>query len=108
MSWTIPFGWQAKPASRASITTKIFNPRFMLNDIRPLCPRFTDVKQNPLLMNGEYLSIGPHDLKSIIVGCRAKDDAIQAIKGLVQEHAQHVAVRYARRALDKYDLVIED
>jgi hypothetical protein len=71
-------------------------------------PRFTDVKQHPLLMNGNYLSIGPHDLKSIIVGCQAKDEAIQTIRGLVEEHAQHVAVRYARRAPDKYGLVIED
>jgi hypothetical protein len=71
-------------------------------------PRFTDVKQHPLLMNGNYLSIGPHDLKSIIVGYQAKDEAIQTIRGLVEEHAQHVAVRYARRAPDKYGLVIED
>ncbi len=75
-------------------------------EFRLICPRFTNVT-TPFLMNGDYLSIGPRDLKSIIVGCQAKDETIKAITGLVQEHAPHVALRYARRAPDRYDLVIE-
>ena len=75
-------------------------------EFRLICPRFTNVA-TPLLMDGDYLSIGPRDLKSIIVGCQAKDETIKVIKGLVEEHAPHVAVRYARRAPDRYDLVIE-
>ena len=77
-------------------------------EFRLICPRFTDVKQHPLIMNGNYLSIGPRDLKSIIVGCQANNESIQTIRGLVERYAQHVAVRYARRAPNKYRLLIDD
>jgi len=79
-------------------------------EFRLICPRFTDIKQNPLIMNGDHLSIDPRDLKSIIVGCQAKNESIQAIRGLVEKyaHGHHMAVRYARRAPNKYRLVIED
>ena len=77
-------------------------------EFRLICPRLTDVKQHPLLMSGDHLSIGSRDLKSIIVGCQASKESIQAIKGRVEEYAHHVAVRYAKRAPNKYRLVIED
>ena len=77
-------------------------------EYRLICPRFTDVKQHPLIMSGNYLSIGPRDLKSIIVGCQASHKSIQTIRGLADECARHVAVRYARRAPNKYGLLIED
>jgi len=66
------------------------------------------VEQHPLIMDGDYLSIGPSDLKSIIVGCQASNESIQTIRDLVERHAQNVAIRYARRAPNKYRLVIED
>jgi Protein of unknown function (DUF2971) len=77
-------------------------------EFRLICPRFTDVKDNPLIMDGNYLSLGPNDLKSIIVGCQANDETIKAVKTLVKEHAPGVAVRQAKRAPNKYRLVIED
>ena len=79
-------------------------------EFRLICPRFTDVKQHPLIMNGNYLSIGLGDLKLIIVGCQASNESIQVIRSMVNKyaHRQHVAVRYARRAPNKYRLVIED
>ena len=77
-------------------------------EFRLICPRFTDVEQHPLIMDGDYLSIGPRDLKSIIVGCQASHESVQTIRDLVKRYAQNVAVRYARRAANKYRLVIED
>jgi hypothetical protein len=76
-------------------------------EFRLICPRFSKV-QHAFQMDGNYLSIDPKDLKSIIVGCQAKDETIKAVRGLVEEHAPHVALRYARRAPDRYDLVIEE
>jgi Protein of unknown function (DUF2971) len=76
-------------------------------EFRLICPRFTDVKEHPLMMDGNYLSIGANDLKSIIVGCQADDETITAIKTLVGEHAPTVQVRQARRAPNKYRLVID-
>jgi len=76
-------------------------------EFRLICPRFTDVKELPTILDGNHLSIARDDLKSIIVGCQASDDTVGAIKALVEEHAPGVAVRQARRALNKYRLVIE-
>ncbi len=76
-------------------------------EFRLICPRFTDVRQHPLIMDGDYLSIGANDLKSIIVGCQADEGTKEAIKTLVEEHAPSVAVRHAKRAPNKYRLVIE-
>lgn len=76
-------------------------------EFRLICPRFTDVKDSPLLMDGNYLSVDANDLKSIIVGCQAEDEAVKCIRALVKEHAPGVAVRQARRAPNKYRLVIE-
>jgi hypothetical protein len=58
-------------------------------------------------MQGSYLSISPNDLKSIIVGCQANDATIASIKTLVAKHAPGVVVRQAKRAPNKYRLVIE-
>lgn len=77
-------------------------------EYRLICPRFTDVKESPLITDGNYLSIGPEDLKSIIVGCQAEDETIKTVTALVKEHAPNVAVRRARRASNKYRLIIED
>jgi hypothetical protein len=40
------------------------------NELRLICPRFTDVKFHPLLMDGNYLPFNPTDLKSAILGAR--------------------------------------
>jgi hypothetical protein len=76
-------------------------------EFRLICPRYTDVKDLPIIMDGNYLPIAPNDLKSIIVGCQASDETIEAVKMLVREHALGVAVRRAKRAPNKYRLVIE-
>ncbi len=76
-------------------------------EFRLICARFTNVKGSPLLMDGDYLSIGSGDLKSIIIGCQADDGTTNTIKALVRELAPQVAVRYASRAPNKYRLVIE-
>jgi hypothetical protein len=52
-------------------------------EFRLICPRFTDVKQHPLIMDGNYLLIGPRDLKSIIVGCQANNESVPTIRDLV-------------------------
>ena len=76
-------------------------------EYRLLCPRLTDVPNSVLLMDGNYLSIEPNDLKSIIVGCQTDEESIQMIRRLRKEHAPHVDVRFAVRAPNKYRLVIE-
>jgi hypothetical protein len=76
-------------------------------EYRLICPRFTEVKQHPHIMDGDYLSIGANDLKSIIVGCQADAHTIAAVQALVGEHAPSVQVRQARRAPNKYRLVID-
>jgi hypothetical protein len=75
-------------------------------EYRLLCPRFTDV-QTPLRMDGNYLSIEPTDLKSIIVGCQTDEDSTKTIRRLRSQYAPHVAVRFAVRAVNRYRLVIE-
>jgi hypothetical protein len=76
-------------------------------EFRLICPRFTDVKDHPLMMDGNYLLIGPNDLRSIILGCQADDETMRTVKMLAKEHAPTVAVRKAKRAPNKYRLVIE-
>jgi hypothetical protein len=77
-------------------------------EFRLICPRFTDVRASPLIMDGNYLQLGPNDLASIILGCQIEDDAMVKIKELVKEYAASVKVRQVRRALNRYQLVIED
>ncbi|HYL76118.1 MAG TPA: DUF2971 domain-containing protein [Bryobacteraceae bacterium] len=77
-------------------------------EFRLLCPRFTDVKESPLIMDGNYLNIGASDLTSIILGCQVTDEAALTIQDLVQQYSPHVKVRQARRALNKYHLVVGD
>lgn len=76
-------------------------------EFRLICPRFTDIKESPLIMQGNYLSIGPNDLKSIILGCQAEDETIETVTALVEQHAPGVVVRQAKRAPNKYRLIIE-
>jgi hypothetical protein len=77
-------------------------------EFRLLCPRFTDVKESVLIMDGNYLTIGPTDLTSIILGCQITDQAAHNIQDLVLQYAPHVKVRQARRALHRYHLAIGD
>src|SRR5260370_34962522 len=77
-------------------------------EFRLICPRFTDIKGHPLVMDGNYLSIGHNDLKSIIVGCQASDETISSIKRLVGVHAPTVIIRRAKRAPKRNRLIIED
>jgi hypothetical protein len=77
-------------------------------EFRLICPRFTDVKESPFILDGNYLQIGPTDLTSIILGCQAGDEAAQTVRALVNDHAPHVKVRQAIRALNEYSIVIED
>jgi Protein of unknown function (DUF2971) len=76
-------------------------------EFRLICPRYRDMENHPLMMDGNYLSLGAHDLKSVIVGCQADDVTTKALKTLVEEHAPTVAFRQAKRTPNKYRLVIE-
>jgi hypothetical protein len=67
-------------------------------EFRLICPRFTDVRHHPLLMDGNYLQIGPNDLLSIILGCQIDNDTKAQIKMLVTRHAPDVRVREAPRS----------
>jgi len=77
-------------------------------EFRLICPRFTDVRASPLIMDGNYLPIGATDLTSIVLGCQIEDQAKLVIEALVNEHAPHVRVRRAIRAPNKYRLVVEE
>jgi Protein of unknown function (DUF2971) len=77
-------------------------------EFRMICPRFTDVKASPLIMDGNYLKIGPNDLTSIILGCQIQGEAKAKIEALVEKYAPNVRLRHARRAPNKYRLDIED
>ena len=77
-------------------------------EFRLICQRFTDVKESPLILDGDYLSIGPNDLKSVIVGCQTDEQTINVVTELVEEYAPSIVVRRAVRSLNKYRLIIED
>jgi hypothetical protein len=77
-------------------------------EFRLICPRFTDIENMPLLMDGDFLSIGPNDLKSIIVGCQASEESTVLIIELAQKHAPGVAVRQAKRSPKDYRLIIDN
>lgn len=77
------------------------------DEFRLICPRYTDVKNHPLQLNGSYLSIGVKDLKSIILGCQISPEAERQIRDIVTGHAPTVAVRNAMRSPDKYRLVLQ-
>jgi hypothetical protein len=76
-------------------------------EFRLICPRFTDVKGHPLIMDGNHLEIGPNDLRSVIVGCQADRRTVTALESLVKSYAPSVAVRQALRAPNKYSLFID-
>jgi hypothetical protein len=75
--------------------------------LRLICPRFTDVKFHPLLMDGNYLPFNPSDLKSVIVGCQAENETVEQVRALVAQNAPATRVRQAKRAVNKYRLKIE-
>lgn len=77
-------------------------------EFRMLGVRWADMPNPPLLMEGNYLPINPNDLTAIILGCQADPATISAIIALIKEHAPRVAVKQAKRALNKYQLIIED
>jgi len=77
-------------------------------EFRLICPRFTDVRAAPLIMEGNYLMIGPDDLISIILGCQIEDKSAKAIEEMVSAHAPKVKIRRAVRAPNKYRLVVQD
>lgn len=77
-------------------------------EFRLICPRFTDIRASPLIMEGNYLNIGPHDLTSIILGCQIQDEAKAKIKELVRQYAPNVKLRQARMAPNRYRLDIDD
>jgi hypothetical protein len=62
--------------------------------------------RSPLILDGNYLQIGPNDLLSIIMGCQIGAKARKTIRKLVKEHAPSVKVRQALRSMNKYRLVI--
>lgn len=70
-----------------------------------ICTRFTGISNHPLSMEGNYLLIGPHALKSLIVGCVAD---YEAIAKFVRQYAPELRVRRAIRAPNKYRLINED
>src|ERR1051326_3383695 len=49
---------------------------------RLICPRFTDVRFHPLLMDGNYLPFNPTDLKSVILGCQADNETVEQVQAL--------------------------
>ena len=78
------------------------------NEFRLICPRYTDIKNHPLQLKGNYLSIGVDDLKSIILGCQIGPEAERKINGFVTDHAPNVAVRHAIRSPERYRLLLQD
>jgi hypothetical protein len=55
---------------------------------------------------GEYLTLGPNVLTSVIAGCRTSDEDLVRIKEMVQEHAPGLSVKRAVQAVDRYSLSI--
>jgi Protein of unknown function (DUF2971) len=76
-------------------------------EFRLICPRFTDVRAMPLIMDGNYLPIGAGDLTSIILGCQIDNKAATSIEEMVRDHAPKVRLRRAVRAPNRYRLVIQ-
>ena len=73
-------------------------------EFRLVCPRFTDIPDHPLLMDGDFLAIGDSTLRSVIIGCQADYDEISK---LVKSYAPTLPLRRAIRAGNKYRLSIE-
>ncbi len=76
------------------------------NELRLICPRFTDVKFHPLLMDGNYLPFNPTDLKSAILGCQAANETIEQAQAGSAKCARYSGGT-AKRAVNKYRLRIE-
>ena len=77
-------------------------------EFRLICPRLMDVKDHPLQLAGNYLSISRDDLKSIILGCQVGSEAERKIRKLVADYAPHVKIRHAVRLPDKYRLILQE
>jgi hypothetical protein len=77
-------------------------------EFRLICPRFTDVRASPLIMDGDYLRIGCDDLIGVILGCQIDDRAAAAIEDMVRAYAPNVKIRRAYRAPNKYRLLIKE
>jgi hypothetical protein len=75
-------------------------------EFRLICTRSTKVAHSPLILEGNYLQIGPNDLTSIIVGCQIEDQARKSIRDLIREHAPTVRLRQAHRSMNNYRLLI--
>jgi hypothetical protein len=75
-------------------------------EFRLICTHSTKVPQSPLLLDGNYLKIGPNYLTSVIMGCQIEDEARTTIRNLLKEHAPNVKLRQAMRSLNKYRLTI--
>ncbi|HTA42227.1 MAG TPA: SEC-C metal-binding domain-containing protein [Bryobacteraceae bacterium] len=76
------------------------------DEFRLICPRFSDVRGLPLMMDGDYLNIGPDDLTAIILGCQIDDNSEKEIEQMVSAHAPKVKVQRAVRAPNRYRLEI--
>lgn len=76
------------------------------NEFRLICPRFTDVKDSPFVMDGDYLQIGSGALEGIILGCQIDGDACRKVQELVNDYAPSVRVRRVQRALNRYRLIL--
>jgi hypothetical protein len=96
------------PDSRLAMLTVKSDDWQYEQEFRLICPRLTDVKASPLIMDGDHLPIGPTDLTSIILGCQIEEEAASMIRELVKAHVPHVHVRRARRASNTYRLIVED
>jgi hypothetical protein len=77
------------------------------DEFRLICPRLSDVRGLPLMMDGNYLKIDPDDVTAIILGCQIDDKSAKAIAEMVNAHAPKVKVRRAVRAPNKYRLGIQ-
>jgi hypothetical protein len=62
---------------------------------------------NPLLLRNGYLHLGPGELTAIIVGCQMDEATIKRIRSMIREHDPSVAIRFATRSRNKYQLTIE-
>jgi hypothetical protein len=92
--------------SRLSILTVKSDDWTYEKEFRLVCPRYTNVKDHPLCLDGDYLSIDALDLKSIILGCQITPEAERKVLDLVAGHAAHVEIQRAVRSADKYRLVL--
>ena len=61
-----------------------------------------------LITNGNLLALPDGALLSVVVGCVAPESTIDAIRSIVQQSGQKVAVRRMVRAQNRYELATSD